>query len=87
MFFSTVKSEILQQLKIQDVFASNIPRRMCDLQGWNSSDPLLIESIEPLEKFVAIEVGAWKGLSTIAIARAIKQNWREKETAVSVGGG
>ena len=76
-----MKKDILSSLKIRDVFSLAIPRRNCDFQGWHSSDPLLIESIESLEKFVAIEVGAWKGLSTIAIAQAIKQNLLGNENA------
>lgn len=69
-----MKNTILSSIKVEDVFKSNIVRRPVDLHGWNSSDPLLVQPVKSSGNFVAIDVGAWKGLSTIALAQAIKDS-------------
>ena len=87
-----MKDFLLSSIKVKDVFKSNIVRRPVDLQGWHSSDPLLVKAVKSSGNFVAVEVGAWKGLSTIALAQAIKDSEStnagpQRETRTHVGGG
>ncbi len=44
-----------------------------DLQGWNSEHPYLTDTIARLRPGIAIEIGVWKGGSTIAMARAMQR--------------
>lgn len=44
-----------------------------DLQGWNGEAPIFREMIDKFEPRLIIEVGAWKGQSTINMARIIKE--------------
>jgi hypothetical protein len=43
-----------------------------DLQGWGSQHPYLTEAIELLRPSVIIEVGVWKGGSTVFMAQTAK---------------
>jgi hypothetical protein len=43
-----------------------------DLQGWGSQHPYLTEAIELLRPAVIVEVGVWKGGSTVFMAQAAK---------------
>ncbi|ANY80518.1 methyltransferase [Microvirga ossetica] len=43
-----------------------------DRQGWGSSHPYLTEAIEALRPSVVVEVGVWKGGSTISLASTMK---------------
>jgi predicted O-methyltransferase YrrM len=43
-----------------------------DLQGWNSQHPYLGQAIERLSLRIIVEVGVWKGASTIFMASAAK---------------
>lgn len=44
-----------------------------DLQGWNSQHPYLAEAIQQLRPPVAVEIGVWKGGSTVFMANQMKQ--------------
>jgi len=52
----------------------NFPHRRFrpDFQGWNSDHPYLAESIARARPRVVVEVGVWKGGSTIQMAQACK---------------
>lgn len=43
-----------------------------DSQGWGSDHPYLVESIPTSGQCIVVEIGVWKGASTINIARAIR---------------
>lgn len=55
--------------------AETVPAREPDLQGWNGNHPvfrrLLAEGTRPA---VLVDVGVWKGQSTITMARALRDN-------------
>lgn len=44
-----------------------------DMQGWNSNHPFLAEEISRLKPAVIVEVGVWKGGSSIHMARTLKE--------------
>jgi predicted O-methyltransferase YrrM len=45
-----------------------------DLQGWNGNAPILSESVLTRNAKRVLDVGVWKGLSTINMAKALKNN-------------
>jgi hypothetical protein len=51
------------------------PMREPDLQGWNGNHPVFRRLLAGRERpAVVIDVGVWKGQSTITMARAIREN-------------
>ena len=44
-----------------------------DVQGWNSDHPYLIEAIEGMKPRIIVEIGVWKGGSTMTMAKKIKE--------------
>lgn len=44
-----------------------------DLQGWNSQHPYLIEGIHEVNPTIVVEIGVWKGGSTIFMASELKR--------------
>ena len=48
------------------------PLAPLDLQGWGSQHPWLVEAIETIRPRIVVEVGVWKGGSTLAMARRLK---------------
>jgi predicted O-methyltransferase YrrM len=43
-----------------------------DLQGWNSGHPYLFETVDDRPAPIIVEVGVWKGASTIAMADRVR---------------
>jgi predicted O-methyltransferase YrrM len=52
----------------------NIPSNLFefDLQGWNSQHPYLSEAIDGLRPSIIVEIGVWKGGSTVFMANRAK---------------
>lgn len=48
--------------------------RPIDKQGWNSGHHYLEETISLLKPEIAIEIGVWKGGSSITLAKALRKN-------------
>ncbi len=44
-----------------------------DTQGWNSDHPYLWEAIEDIKPACIVEIGVWKGASTITMAKKLKE--------------
>ncbi|HVZ08552.1 class I SAM-dependent methyltransferase [Rhodopila sp.] len=44
-----------------------------DMQGWNSQHPILQEVVSRTEAPVVVEIGVWKGGSTIQMAKAMER--------------
>jgi hypothetical protein len=61
----------------------NLTEWPLDLQGWNG-DPELAMLVEKVKPHTAIEVGAWKGLSTDMIATAMERSGVANPFLVSV---
>lgn len=55
-----------------DPFANYPLDHRADLQGWNSDNPYLTRAIDEARPGIVVEVGVWKGLSTIAMAQRLK---------------
>ena len=57
-----------------DPFAS-FPKGLfaVDMQGWNSIHPYLVDEIQASRPSVIVEIGVWKGGSTITMARKLKE--------------
>lgn len=49
-------------------------RRRGPIEGWNSDHPFLSRSVLDTLPGTVVEVGVWKGASTIEMARAIREN-------------
>jgi hypothetical protein len=45
-----------------------------DMQGWHSDHPFLADTVARLRPRVVVEVGAWKGLSVLSLAAALRDN-------------
>ena len=57
-----------------DIYANfNYDETQVDMQGWNSDHAFLPWAIEQLKPPLIIEVGTWKGRSTINMANKIKE--------------
>lgn len=68
------RQEIVQRLwRGRDPFEA-FPRPLYaqDLQGWGSQHPYLTETITQLRPSVIVEIGVWKGGSTITMASALR---------------
>jgi hypothetical protein len=61
---NTINSEIYKNLEI-------LPE---DLQGWNGDSIFFNKIIMEIKPKLVIEVGSWKGLSAINMAKTIKEN-------------
>jgi predicted O-methyltransferase YrrM len=57
-----------------DIYAGFVPTFPEDRQGWNSEHAAFEEIIRGLRPDVVIDVGAWKGASTIYLADIMKRN-------------
>ena len=69
-----VRARIIDTLwRGQDPFL-NFPVRdyTLDTQGWNSDHPYLVEAMTAIRPLVVVEVGVWKGGSTITMARRLR---------------
>jgi predicted O-methyltransferase YrrM len=81
------KMDIMQQRTNSPVMSRLYPNNVWEgfspahpaqeVQGWNSNHPALTRCIRGLRPQVIIDVGVWKGLSTINLARALKDSGTE----------
>lgn len=58
---------------IEPFSSQNIANLKPDLQGWHSDHRYLSESIGKNEPFIIVEVGVWKGMSSIFMANMLKK--------------
>jgi len=66
-------SELMTRLHGIDIYAGfDATQYPDDIQGWNSEHPLLREAIRVIRPGLVIEVGVWKGASTIFIAEQLR---------------
>ena len=71
----TVRASLINSVwNGKDPFSS-LPRGLFrpDLQGWNSHHPYLSDAITSIRPQVIVEIGVWKGTSTIHMANLLKQ--------------
>ena len=67
----TMSKELMQKIHGVDIYEDFIPKRPEDLQGWNSKHPVFVELIKRTKPDVIIDVGVWKGGSTISLAEIL----------------
>ncbi len=66
-------SELMTKLHGVDIYAGfDATTYPDDTQGWNSEHPLLQEAIRVIRPGLVIEVGVWKGASTIFMAEQLR---------------
>lgn len=66
-------SELMTKLHGIDIYAGfDATQYPDDIQGWNSEHPLLQEAIRVIRPGLVIEVGVWKGASTIFMAEQLR---------------
>jgi predicted O-methyltransferase YrrM len=64
---------VREKLGLEDAFEGYVVEQSrIDMQGWNSSHPLIGVAIEIAKPKLVIELGVWKGMSTIEMARLMK---------------
>jgi hypothetical protein len=56
-----------------NVYVGFMPTLGEDLQGWNSQHPALDEIVRTTRPDIVIDVGAWKGASTINLSNLLKR--------------
>ncbi len=75
---SQAKDRVLAALNVTDVLATERGElRPRDLQGWNSRHAFLTEAIARRPAPVVVEVGVWKGGSTISMAKELATRWAD----------
>lgn len=65
----TLAGELQQRLFGEDIYTGFVPTVRTDLQGWNSHHPALTREITARRPRIIIDVGVWKGASTIHMAK------------------
>lgn len=70
----SIHSEIMRRIHGINVYTGFVPTFAEDRQGWNSEHTCFEEIIRGLRPSVVIDVGAWKGASTIYLADLLKRN-------------
>ncbi len=69
---ATLRTEIVERLYDVDPFEGFNPAgHVLDTQGWNGRHPALARAIGEVDARVCVDVGVWKGLSTLTMANAV----------------
>ena len=66
--------ELMRRIHGTNIYAEFIPVLAEDRQGWNSDQPAFEEIIRNLRPDIVIDVGVWKGASTILLANLLKRH-------------
>lgn len=64
----------MQALYSGDVYEGFMSSCAPDLQGWNRTEPILAELVAQHRPTVIVDVGVWKGASTIHFAELLHRN-------------
>jgi hypothetical protein len=70
----SIYADIMRRIHGTNVYSGFVPTFAEDRQGWNSEHSSFEEIIRGLRPSVVIDVGAWKGASTIYLAGLMKRN-------------
>lgn len=71
---SLTYDEIMRRIHGADIYAGFVPKFAVDQQGWNSQHPAFDEIIKLRRPSILVDVGVWKGGSTIYLAELLKRN-------------
>jgi SAM-dependent methyltransferase len=66
--------ELMRRLHGVDVYSGFVPTLAEDRQGWNSVHPVFDEVIRTVRPSIVIDLGSWKGASTIHLADLMKRH-------------
>ena len=69
-----VQQELMRRIHGDDIYAGFVPTFALDLQGWNSQHPAFEAIIAHARPSIIIDVGAWKGASTIHLAELLNRH-------------
>jgi hypothetical protein len=64
----------MQKLLGANIYAGFVPTFALDLQGWNSISPAFEEIVGETRPAVAVDVGVWKGGSTLFLAGLMRKH-------------
>jgi predicted O-methyltransferase YrrM len=68
-----IRNEVVRKLwGDHEPFNSSSDEDRVDMQGWASQNPLLTRAIDELKPAIVAEIGAWKGGSTITMAKRLR---------------
>jgi len=70
----SIYTEVMRRVHGTNVYDGFVPTFAEDRQGWNSEHTSFDEIIRGLRPGIVIDVGAWKGGSTIHLANLLKQH-------------
>jgi predicted O-methyltransferase YrrM len=70
----SIHADIMRRIHGTDIYNGFVPTFAEDRQGWNSQHSSFEEIIRGLKPRVVIDVGVWKGASTIYLADLMRQN-------------
>lgn len=70
----SVHTDIMRRIHGTNIYAGFVPNFPEDRQGWNSEHRSFEEIIQGSRPNVVIDVGVWKGASTIYLAELLKRN-------------
>lgn len=68
----TKAADLMHTIHGTDIYAGFVPTFPLDLQGWNSDHPAFHEIMWRDRPEIVIDVGVWKGASSIGLARMLK---------------
>lgn len=67
-------NSVMEKLYGEDIWNGfKAPLGVQEVQGWNGNHPVFGKLIQELKPEVVIDVGVWKGLSSITLARSMKE--------------
>ncbi len=69
-----IARELAQTLYGEDIYAGFVPILAEDLQGWNSEAPIFREIVRQHRPTIIVDVGTWKGGSTIFLASLLREH-------------
>jgi hypothetical protein len=67
-------SELMRRIHGANIYTGYVPAVAEDRQGWNSEHRVFEEIIQGMRPAVVIDVGVWKGASTIFLANLMKKH-------------
>jgi hypothetical protein len=67
-------TQIMMKIHGADIYEGFTPELAEDLQGWNSTSPIFAEIIKVTRPNIIVDVGVWKGASTLFFANLLRAN-------------
>ena len=78
-------ASIREKLGLEDPFLDfEVQEDRVDLQGWNSDHSFFANAINIAQPKLIIELGVWKGMSAIHMARLVKEAGLECEVLADI---